>query len=521
MADIPITGVPSTYKLPGNYAEVIFAQGPSTASAGEREVVLCMPMLSSGAAWTANTLYQIKNEQDAIDGAGAGSPLHRAARRFLTSNKRAKLWALPYAETSGGAPVKADLTVTWTSDPTASGVTRLWICGEQMSVAFDSSDTVTTVATAMKDVVNANTHLPVIATNVAGVLTLEAKINGISSGDGATGAIRVHVDIDLGVTTTVATENSTTTDALGLGTGTTGVEGSITEAANLATALATLDAVRKYYIVTSTWDATSLANLETHISSKSEPIPGLRSVGIAAFCGALGAGTTLANARNYERMSIAWQPNGEDDPASLAAQLCAVRQKRESVDPTYNFDSYRESDWLTPAAYAVADWPTDDDLNDGINEGLTPIGSDDIGSFIVYSATTRSKDSTGTTDDARALETHRISGADHWTDTLLLRDTLNYSGKKLMGDELDDAGNVDPNQKQFKDVIRPSTYKPFVLGLLDEFEGRILQEVQSSKDGCQVVRDPNNGGRLEIGVDLYIVDLLHQRTFRLAEVSSG
>jgi phage tail sheath gpL-like len=521
MASIPITGVPSTWKVSGNYAEVIFAQGAATASAGEREVVLAMPMLSTG-AWTAATLYEIKNEQDAIDGAGAGSPLHRAARRFLRCNKYAKLWGLPVAETSAGAPAKADLTVTWTTNPTASGTTTLWICGEPCSVSFDSNSTPTTIAAEMEEVVDAKTHLPVVSTAAAGVLTLEAKLNGISQGDGTTGAIRVHVEIDLGCTTTVATENGGTTDALGLGTGTTGAEGTTTEAANLATALATLDAVRKYYIVTSAWDATSLGNVVTHISSKSEPIPGLRSFGIGAYFGTLANGQTLATGRNYERLSIAFQPNGEDDPASLAANLAAVRHKHESTDSTYNFDNYRFSgDWLVPAAYAEADWPTDDDLNDAITDGLTPIGSDGVGSYLAWSATTRSKDSSGTTDDSRALETHRISGADYWTDTLLLRDTLNYSGKKLMSDELDAAGNVDPNQRHFRGVVRPSTYKPFVLGLLDEFEGTVLQDVTASKESCQVVRDPNNGGRLEIGVDLNIVDLLHQRTFRLAETNSG
>jgi phage tail sheath gpL-like len=148
-------------------------------------------------------MYQIRNEQDAIDGAGAGSPLHRAARRFLLCNKRAKLWGLPVAETSAGAPAKADLTVTWTTNPTASGVTTLWICGEACSVAFDSNDTPTTIAAAMETVVDAKTHLPVVSTAAAGVLTIEAKLNGISQGDGTTGAIRVHAEIDLGVTTTV------------------------------------------------------------------------------------------------------------------------------------------------------------------------------------------------------------------------------------------------------------------------------------------------------------------------------
>ena len=521
MADIPILGIPSTYRKPGGFAELLFNQGPATSSASEREMVFVMPRITGSGTWVNNTMYRVKSEKDVIDGAGNGSPIHRALRRALKANKSGKYWAVPYGESTGGAPVKADLTVTWATDPTGTGSTTLWVCGEPCSVGFIDADTVTTIAAAMVLVVNGKTHLPVLASNVAGVVTLTALVNGVSQGDGTSGAIRVHAEIEAGKGTTVATENGGTTDALGLGTGTTGVEGSTTEAANLATALATLDAVRKYYIVTSTWDATSLTNLQTHIAGKSEPNPGHRSVGIAAFCGALAAGATIANARNYERLQLVWQPNSEEDPATLAGQVAAIRQKRESLDSTFNFDFYRGSDWLIPAAFAVADWPDDTDQNDAINDGLTPIASTAVGSFLVYSATTRSKDATGVFDDPRSLETHRISGPDLVTDTFLTRHALQYTGKKLAADKFDAAGNVDPNQKLFPGVLTASTYKPFVLSILDEFEGIVLQNVAASKAGCDVLKDPNNGGRLEVGCDLHTVDLFHQVTYRLAEVSTG
>jgi len=523
MAEIPILGIPSTWRVPGPYAEILFAQGPATAAAGQRDIIVVAPKLTGSGTWTANTVYEVTNEQTAIDGAGAGSPLHRALRRILKTNKITKLWALPYAETSGGAPAKADLTVTWTDDPTATGVTGVEICGEEITVAFTDASTVTTIATAMKAAINDRSHLPVTADNAAGVLTLEAKINGISQGDGTTGAIRVRAFIDAGKTTSVATENGGTTDALGLGTGTTGAEGSTTEAANLATALATINAARYYYIVTTCWDATSLGNLQTHISNKSEPNPGLRSVGIAGYQGTLANAQTLATARNYERLQIAWQPNSWADPAELAANVASIRQKRESVLAAHNFDSYRNaSDWLVPPAYSQADWPTQTNQNDAITDGLTPIASDQVGSYIVMSISTRSKNSAGTQDDFRAAETHRVSVADLYMDTVLVNYALNYENKRLKDDQYLSDGSVNPNQKLVPGVITPSLFKPFIRGFIDDFADKgLIQNEDASKEGLRCVVDPNNAGRLETGHDLHVIDLLHQATFRLAEVSSG
>src|SRR5688572_18316512 len=108
---IPITGVAQDYRVPGSYAEVLFAQGPASASTGVREVVFVMPKISAG-TWTAATLYPVANDSEAATGAGEGSPLHRGIRKFMQMNKDAKVYALPVAETSGGSPVAATWTCT-------------------------------------------------------------------------------------------------------------------------------------------------------------------------------------------------------------------------------------------------------------------------------------------------------------------------------------------------------------------------------------------------------------------------
>lgn len=517
MASIPITGVPSNFRVPGQYAEIVFAQGPSTASTGPREIIVAAPKTASG-TWVANTVYSVGNEQVAETGAGAGSPLHRAIRKVLQSNKTCKLWALVYDASSGGGSAAATATVTFAGGaPTKTGVTTATIAGEPCSVSFSTTDTVTSIAANLVLVINAKTWLPVTATSALGVVTLTAKIAGASQGDGTVPVIRVRVEIDTGVTTTATASGN-------LGSVVAGVDGATTEVSNLTTALAAIEARRFYYIGTTMFTSAALTVLRTHITNKSLPRPGLRCVGVAAFNGVLATAQTTATSQNYERLQLVWQPQSEHDPAELMGNVIGIRQKHESVDSAFNFDGYSDSDWTILPAFASSDWPDTDDQNDALNDGVTPIASNGSDSYIVMSVTTRSKNSTGAVDDFRASETHRPSVADDFTDTLLLRHQLNYANKKLKGDELLPDGTVNVNQRIGRDVVTPSTYAPFVTGILREFGDPStprLQDVDTSAETLDVRRDPSNSGRLEVGLDLHVIDLLHQATFRLAEVSTG
>ena len=515
MAEIPLTGIADNFIVPGQYAEILFAQGPASVALGARVVCLVMPMTAAG-TWTAGELYgPLKSTGEASDGAGIGSPAHRAAKIFITANPGAKLFILPYAETVGGSPAKATATVTWVTDPTDSGATTITLCGEAIKTVFSSSDTITTIAEAQVLAINAREHLPVTAANVAGVLTVTAKINGISQGDGTTGVLRIRASIDSGIGTSVTASGA----ALGLGTGAPGAEGTTTEAAQFALALANLTAIRKYYIGSSLWDATSLQSLALHVSTKSLPISGLRSVAVAAYTGALAAAQTLATARNYERLQIVWQPNSEHDPAELVGNMLAIRQQKEQLYAAFNFDSYRGVNWLIAPVASAADHMDPDDLNDALNDGLTPLQSDGTGSYVVSSMTTRSKNQAGTVADSRASESHRISVADQWTDQLLADISLTFGAQSLKDDERDADGNINFNQKQQKDVIRPSRVRGFLAKALDDGDDdRLLQEVAKSKAAIAVVK---TGGRIESGVDLHIIDLAHQFTFRIAEVSGS
>jgi phage tail sheath gpL-like len=524
MALIPITGWPSNYRTPGTGIELRFAQGPSSAEAGIRDVCFVMPKLASGGTWQANMVQRVTSEADAIAGAGAGSPLHRACRAFLRRNKTAKLFALPYLPSSGTAGT-ADLDVTVSfgsgSNPTATGTIRLTVCGEACEAAFTTASTATSIAASLVASVNAKTWLPVSATNASGVITLVAKIAGKSQGDGTVPVIRVHCQVDAGKNVVFQSENSAVDDFLGNGAATAGAEGSTAELTNLEAALDAIAASRRYFLGISAHHADELAALKLHVATKSEPRAGLRCVGLAGFSGTLAAGITRANALNHERIAIAWQKNSEHDIAELVAALAAVRQKREEVDSTHNFDSTRSADWGIRAAWSEADWPDSDDLNDAINNGLTAIASDQAGSFIVMSCNTRSKNEAGTVDDFRATETHRVSGLDFYADTIAIRHANDFGAKKLKDDERLADGTVNANQRGSRNVVRPSVMKAWLFGIVDEMATReVLDRVAEIKESTQVVVDPNNNGRLEVGQSAFTINLHHQTTFRVDEVTS-
>lgn len=519
MAEIPLVGLPSSDRLPGGYLQIRFAQGPASAALQGRQAVIVMPQTASGTA-TAGTLYDINNEQDIITRAGVGSPAHRAARLFLKANKFTKLSYLGMDATAAGSPVAAAGTIVLVNAATGAGTLVVWIAGERIDVRVDSGDSITTIGDNLEAAINSKTHLPCTASNAAGTVTVTARIAGTSQGDGTTGVIRTRAEITTGIGTTVTVSGA----ALGLGTGTAGAEGTTTEAAQLATALAGIEAVRKYYIITQTINTDGLTNLVSHITNKSYAVPGLRSTGVTGYTGTLAAGQALSVAQNYERLSILAQPNSEHDTAELAGNFAAVLALQHTADVAYNFDGYRSAakGWFVKAANDAADWPTFAEANAAINDGLTVALSDDNGSSMAMWITSRSKNSAGTVDDSRASEGHRISVADDFSDALLAYFALNFENFKLKPDELLADGTVNTNQRVGPKTTTPSLFKGWQFKQLDDYEeAELIQDAVGSKESLNVVIDPSNGGRLENGLQLHVINLLHQATWDVAEVSGS
>lgn len=517
-----IQGYPSSYRAPFTAVELQFGQGPSNAPSGPRTACYVGPKSTAGSA-TANVAYKISRESDAITLFGPGSPLHRMCRRHLLANKLGALVAMSHAPSSGAGVATATGTITITmssgTNPTATGLVTTYVCGEVITTSFSTSDTVTTIAQAIADQINTKTWLPCTASPAVGVVTLTAKIAGSSQGTASVGVIRFRSNPEPGKNVAIATSGA----ALGMGTGVAGADGATTEAAGLTAALATLTNTRYYYMGFSAWDSASLAAIKSHISTKSEANPGLRSRGFTGYTGTLSALQTLAIACNHERRHFVHQENSEWDVADLVANMAAIHQKAEAARGGFVHDIYRDADWMCPAVYDMADAPTSTEINDSVTDGIIQIASDQFGSYMVMSVNSRSKDSTGAIDDFRATETHRVSFMDDFADTLLQRDAVQYgTGFKLQPDQLKPDGSVDFNQRVPTRTLTPSLYKPFVAAVIQEFaDAGVLQNAPAWIDSLNTSIDPNNVSRLEASASGRTTDIRHQQTFRLAETTPG
>lgn len=517
MANYPLTGLPSDFRAPIQAGEVAFGQGASAAPSPTWDIVFVMPKTSAG-SWTANQRYQSRTEGEVRDGAGVGSFLHRAAKKLFETNRNVTAWFVPYLASSGGSPVAAAGTVTFTNAPTGTGVATLRILSRIFRVVFRVTDTVTTIAAAFKALINGATELPCTADNSSGILTITAKHMGASSGDGTTGVIWYEAEIEAGKGTTVATSGA----ALGLGSGTAGADGSTAEVTNFTAALATLESVRHYFVVTSLWTEAALDALVSHIANKSEAKRGLRSVGIAGHGGTQAAGTALALSQNYERLRIVQMYHADHDPAELAANAASVLQKQYTLYPGYCFDFYSEVDWAIKPVRNAAYRPDIDDLNDGINDGLFMIASNETTSYVAMDCTTRSKNSAGTVDDFRATEGHRVSVGDALMDNILADAPADFSKKNLKADKLLKDGSIDYNATYGSRTITPSMARGFFGRIAERHEQRDnIQSAQYMMDSLYTGIDPENNGRLECKFDFMAVNHLHQFTVRAAETTPG
>lgn len=517
-----IQGYPSSYRAPFTAVQLTFGQGPSNAPSGPRTAFYCGPKSAAGSA-LVNKLYPITYESEAIALFGPGSPLHRMVRRQLLANKNGAVTVMCYAASSGAGIGTATGTITITmasgTNPTATGILTTYVCGELITTSFNTSDTVSTIAAALAEQINTKTFLPCTASVAAGVLTLTAKIAGASQGDGTVGVIRFRSLPDPGKNV-VATASGA---ALGLGTGTPGADGATTETANLTAALNTITNTRFYYNGFSVWSSAAIAPIKTHIATKSEANPGLRCRAFTAYTGTLTALQTMAIACNQERRHFVHQENSEWDTAELVANAIAIHQKAERDRGGFVHDLYRDADWFCPGVYDAADRPTSTEINDSVTDGIIQIASDEIGSYMVMSVNSRSKDSTGAIDDFRATETHRVSFMDDFADTLLIRDAIQYgTGFKLQQDLKKPDGSIDYNQNVPTRTLTPSRYKPFVAKVIQEFaDDGVLQNAPAWLDSLDTFIDNNNVSRLGARASGRTADIRHQQTFELAETTPG
>lgn len=508
---IVLTGLTNSYPLPGEFAEVIFAQGPSSGATASYNAILIGNKLSSGSAsvevvYGPDTVVSMSSEADAISLFGSGSELHRMARKFFKVNTSTPCYAIAVADGYEAVAASGTIVVSTTHvDPDsvdgysagAAGSVRVYVADEFVDVGIATGDTAIDIASAIVSAINSQKQFGITSDNALGTsatVTLTAKQVGLRGN-----FIRYMAQVKgSGVATTVSVTSSTLLSG-----------GSVSD--DVANVLAVIEPFRYYYIVSAAEDATNLGKIKSQVSTQALPLNGIRQRWLAGSSAAsVATVNAIAVGLNDPRGSIVWQQSSDVVPAELAANLAAVVSLVESgfSSSSLNFDSFG-SNANTSGLWNIkspvsGSAPTKLQQVSALNNGVTPIASSASGaSYLVKLITSYSLN--GSNPDYRVRDWHKVSVCDRYTDDLLSDAAAMLRGKTVAADPVQNeaapVGAVTP--AVFKTIINRKSRDYFEAGLLKNI-AQIIANTQVQYDS---VGAPN---RISALIPLEPIDVLDQ-----------
>ncbi len=520
---IAVPGVPASRKTPGVAFNVILGGAGTSAGIAPVRIMLLGNMIATAITGSSPTLsvaagtasvenvYPVASDTDALALFGAGSELHRMSAAVLSQYPSATLFACPVAESGGTA---ASGVLTFATTATAAGTVRFNLCGEVIDVAVASGDTVTTIAAAAAAAINNANALPYTAQNSSGVLTFTAKHKG------PRGNVDVVDAYFLASGAVTATRITTSSTASGFGTtgtwsstGTIGNEITLSSgstADNFANALAAIEPSRYDRIVVACIDSTNLGRVSTALTTQAGPTIQKLQQGIAASVDTYANSISLAAGLNAARMSMAWHFASALPPPDVAAQYAAARVggdagvasaaiPGEGDDPAANLNGLELA--TITAQRTVADQPTATEIENALNNGLTPLAPsvDRPGFVTVVKAITTRASANGVPNYA-VLGTQSVTVPDYVADFLRSDLRTTYRGFKLAPDSADGLPPTAPR------VVTPSIARGHIARRLAAMEAQgILINVAANLPLLVVEIDTNNPARLNCEIPAAVI----------------
>ncbi len=504
---ITLTGLTNSYPLPGEFAEILFAQGPSSGATASYNALIMGNMLSSGTATPETVVYgpdstvSMSSEDDAILLFGDGSELHRMAKKFYDVNTSTPLYAIAIADGYGGAASTGTIVIANTA--TGNATLRIYVADDFCDVGIITGDSPITIATNGVAAVQAKSHWPINASNSGtGTITLIAKQIGVRGND-----IDYQAQLLPSNITTTITATATTLMSGG------------TVQDNNTNALAQIDPVRYYYIVSAPNDATNLARLNSQVAVQALPLNGIRQRWMSGSrAPSVSTANTLATGLNSPRGEITWQMASDWLPSELSANMAAVVSLVEAnFGPlALNFDSFGANAntsglWKVKAPRSGIS-PTKLQQVSALNNGVTPIASTSSGqSYLVKLITTYSLN--GIVPDYRVRDWHKVSVCDRYTDDLLAQAAALLRGRTVDSDPIGNEPTPDG-------AVTPTGLKALInRKTRDYFEGGLLRDLATILANTQILYDPIlTPNRISALIPLEPVNILDQVAFKISQV---
>lgn len=172
--------------LPGFYGYVDYNTGGTTQPPNLRALI--WGFISASATRTPNQPFRPSNATEAAQGAGGtNTDLGRqyAAAVAQPDALGADIWLMPIAEPAGGVQSVYKLKVyVSNTNPAKAGTLQLWIASQQLpAVGFTTTDTASTIATAINAAINSMTTIPCTSTVATDTVTITYLHKGTTGED--------------------------------------------------------------------------------------------------------------------------------------------------------------------------------------------------------------------------------------------------------------------------------------------------------------------------------------------------
>lgn len=518
-APIAPVGLTSGEVLPGIYVEVNWAQGPAVGSGLRRGILVVANKTAAGIATPDTQIYgpdtavPLQTEPQMIVLGGPGSEAHRMFRMMAKITGEGNMPPVYWIFVTESAGAKATGTITIATTATGPGTLRIWVGDEYVDTGINTGDTPTVIATAAAANITAKTHWAATASNVAGVITLTAKNNGLR-GNWLRYMSAILAPASIGTTTTATTDTFFT--------------GGAASDSN-TTALATIAGRWFYYNVSAAEDAAQVGAFASQIATKSLALNGLRERLVFASVDTPANAITVGVGVNNPLAEMVHSEKSPHTPAEIAAHNAMIYALEEADELGFrtNFIGYGNSantqpKWKLQASRVPAAWPTPATQRSLLQNGISPVAVNGTGTtYLVDRFTTKSLN--GAVPETRIREAHKVTVAHRFADAMEARVRAGGEGKVISDDPPDGAPPIPGS-------YTPRMGKMAVYQTLNEFAAAAkvqsginpltgVDRLEEQKNGSRVERQVNPSSRMGFVVPLQTIDNFRQAAIIVDQVA--